>query len=262
MAGFEPIEENLRATLAAFGRARPEGETRELEGVTVTSAAVAYSMFNSAVLTAPVASPRELERRIGRAAEFFAARGLGWSFWVCQGWMEGRVRGVVADVCYGCGLHEVAEMPGMEAEGLAPAGRALPALEYRPVSERDAETRADFSYIMTAAFGVPLPVANKIYGSQSTWSGEFTGWVGYSEGVAVTSAATLATNAAVGVYAVGTPPSHRRKGYGEAMVRHALQEARAAGGAERSVLESSEAGLLLYRRMGYRAVTRYAVFAT
>ena len=72
-------------------------------------------------------------------------------------------------------------------------------------------------------------------------------------------AATLATGSAVGVYAVGTPPAHRRQGFAEALLRHVLAE---AGGARPSVLESSEAGLLLYRRLGYRTVTRYAVFAT
>jgi hypothetical protein len=41
-------------------------------------------------------------------------------------------------------------------------------------------------------------------------------------------------------------------------MRHALGQARAG----RSVLESSEAGLLLYYALGYRSVTRYAVFAT
>jgi GNAT superfamily N-acetyltransferase len=171
--------------------------------------------------------------------------------------MESKVRGVVADIFYRFGLHEVAEMPGMETEGLAPAVRALPTLEYRRVC--DAAARADFSYIMTVAFGLPPPVAREIYESEGTWSGGLTGWLGYRGDVAVTSAATLATGAAVGVYAVGTPPSHRRKGFAEAIVRHALGETCGTG---RSVLESSEAGLLLYRRLGYRTVTRYAVFAS
>jgi ribosomal protein S18 acetylase RimI-like enzyme len=112
---------------------------------------------------------------------------------------------------------------------------------------------------MTVAFGLPPPVAREIYESEGTWSGGLTGWLGYRGDVAVTSAATLATGAAVGVYAVGTPPSHRRKGFAEAIVRHALRETCGTG---RSVLESSEAGLLLYRRLGYRTVTRYAVFAS
>ena len=257
MPGFEAIEENLHATLAAFGGAKPSGESRPLAGVAVASSGVQYSMFNSAVLTAPVASPRELRQRIETAAGFFEARWLGWSFWGCQGWLEGGVRGGVADIFDRCGLHEVAELPGMEARGLAPAARALPRLEYRRVC--DAATRADFSAIMTIAFGLPPAVASEIYESEGTWDGGLTGWLGYSGDVAVTSAATFETGSAVGVYAVGTPPEQRRRGFAEAIVRHAVAE---AGPDRPSVLESSEAGLLLYRRLGYRTVTRYAVFAT
>jgi GNAT superfamily N-acetyltransferase len=257
MPGFDAIERNLHATLAAFAAAKPSGETRELAGVAVASSAVRYSMFNSAVLTAAVASPRELRQRIETAADFFAAQRLGWSFWLCQGWLESGVRGVVADIFDRCGLHEVAELPGMEAHELAPPARALPPLEFRRVC--DATTRADFSAIMTVAFGLPPVVACEIYESEGTWGGGLTGWLGYSGDVAVTSAATLETDSAVGIYAVGTPPSHRRRGFAEAIVRHAVAE---AGGERPSVLESSEAGLLLYRRLGYRTVTRYAVFAT
>jgi len=257
MPGFEAIEENLHAPLAAFGGAKPSGEARPLAGVAVASSGVQYSMFNSAVLTARVASPRELRQRIETAAGFFEARRLGWSFWVCQGWLESGVRGVVADIFYRCGLHEVAELPGMEAQELAPPVRALPTLEFRRVC--DTATRADFSFLMTVAFGLPPPVAREIYESDGTWGAGLVGWLGYSGDVAVTSAATLATGSAVGVYAVGTPAPHRRRGFAEAVVRHAVAEA----GADRpSVLESSEAGLLLYRRLGYRTVTRYAVFAT
>jgi GNAT superfamily N-acetyltransferase len=255
MAGFEAVERNLHATLAVFGRAKPGGESRELDGVAVTSSAIQFSMFNSAVLTAPVSNARELDRRIRTARDFFSARGLGWSFWVCQGWMGPGARGVVGDISYRNGLHEVTEMPGMEAAALAPPARNLPKLEFRRV--RDAATRSDFGYIMVAGFGLPTWVAREIYESEGTWGDDFTGWVGYAGDVPVTTAATLATGAAVGVYAVGTPPPHRRKGYAEQVVRHALWEA----GAETSVLESSEAGLLLYRRLGYRPVTRYAVFA-
>ena len=257
MPGFEAIEENLRATLAAFASAQPSGERRSLAGVAVASSAVPYSMFNSAVLTAPVAGPRELRQRIETAAGFFEARRLAWSFWVCQGWLDSGARGVVADIFYGCGLHEVAELPGMEAQALAPPARALPTLAFRRVC--DATTRADFSAMMTVAFGLPPQVAREIYESEGAWAGGLTGWLGYSGNVAVTSAATFATGSAVGVYAVGTPAAHRRRGFAEAVVRHAVA---AAGVARLSVLESSEAGLLLYRRLGYRTVTRYAVFAT
>jgi len=119
------------------------------------------------------------------------------------------------------------ELKRLKAEGLAPAVRALPTLEFRRVC--DAATRADFSYLMTVSFGLPPPVAREIYESEGTWSGGLTGWLGYCGNVAVTSAATLSTDAAVGVYAVGTPPTHRRKGFAEAIVRQALAEAGPGG---------------------------------
>jgi GNAT superfamily N-acetyltransferase len=260
MAGFEAVEENLHATLAVFGRAKPAGQSCALAGVAVTSSGIQFSMFNSAVLTAPVPGARELERRVRTAREFFAARGLGWSFWVCQGWIEPGVRRIVGDVLYRSGLHEVTELPGMEASGLPPPARRLPQIECRRVS--DAPTRADFSYIMSTAFGIPPWVAREVYQSENTWGGGMTGWVGYAGDLPVTTVATVLTGSVAGVYAVGTPPPHRRKGYAEAVMRHALLQARAESGVERSVLQSSEAGLLLYRSLGYRTVTRYAVFAT
>ena len=86
--------------------------------------------------------------------------------------------------------------------------------------------------------------------------------MGYAGGLPVTSAAVLAAGAAVGLYAVGTVPAEVRKGYAEAVVRHALERTIESSGIELSVLESSDAGFPLYRAMGYRTVTRYAVFGT
>lgn len=75
------------------------------------------------------------------------------------------------------------------------------------------------------------------------------------------TAAMLIAGGVIGVYAVGTLPQHQRKGCGEAVMRHALEQAHAESGLERSVLQASAAGFHLYQRMGYRTVTRYAVFA-
>jgi GNAT superfamily N-acetyltransferase len=260
MAGFEILEENLRTMLAVFGRANRSGESRKLDGVAVTSSAIQFSMFNSAVLTAPVLTARELEDRIRAAATFFAPRGLGWSFWLCRDWLAYEIRNLVVDVFHRNGLHLVIDLPGMEAERLAPPVRPLPRLEFHRVE--DAQVRADFSRIMSVAFGIPVAVARAVYESEGTWDGDFSGYVGYAGRLPVTSAAVLAAGTAVGVYAVGTVPSEARKGYAEAVMRHALERARESSGIEFSVLESSEAGFPLYRAMGYRTVTRYAVFGT
>jgi hypothetical protein len=45
-------------------------------------------------------------------------------------------------------------------------------------------------------------------------------------------------------------------------MRYALDDARRTTGIERTILQSTPAGLKLYKRMGYEAVTRVAVYST
>jgi ribosomal protein S18 acetylase RimI-like enzyme len=253
------MEENLGAALGTFTRAKPSGEIRAFPGITVCCADVNFSMFNSSILTAPVREAPELDARIRTAAAYYEARGLPWSCWLCQGWIEERARGMVVEVFRRNGLHLVVELPGMEAPRLAPPSRSLPELVYRRVG--DAPTRTDFHHIMAATFGIPASISREVYESPATWQGGMAGWVGYLEREAVATAATLTAAGVVGVYAVGTLPHHRRKGYAEAVMRHALAQARFASGIQRTVLQSSEQGFRLYEKMGYRTVTRYAVFA-
>jgi ribosomal protein S18 acetylase RimI-like enzyme len=257
---IEAMDENLREMLGAFGRAKAAGATRALPGLAVCSSGLQFAMFNGAVLTAPVEGASGLDERIQTAAAYYASRGLPWSIWVCQGWLDRDLRPRAAEAFYRHGLHLVVELPGMEAESIAAPVRPLPELEFRRV--RDPGTRAAFNHIMSIAFGIPFDLSLQIYGSEKTWGGGLTGWVAYLKGTAVASAATLIAGGAIGVYAVGTLPHHQRKGCGEAVMRHALAQAQAESGLERSVLQASPAGFHLYQRMGYRTVTRYAVFAS
>ena len=61
---------------------------------------------------------------------------------------------------------------------------------------------------------------------------------------------------------LATHPSHRRQGYGEATLRGAIAEMTRRTGLERLVLQSTEAGYDLYRRMGFRDATRFSVYLT
>ena len=79
---------------------------------------------------------------------------------------------------------------------------------------------------------------------------------------AVSTAAVVVGNGVAGVYNVATTPGHQRQGYGEAIVRHALETTRREQGIERSVLQSTKAGYALYERMGYRTVTSVAVYSS
>jgi ribosomal protein S18 acetylase RimI-like enzyme len=67
---------------------------------------------------------------------------------------------------------------------------------------------------------------------------------------------------AAGVYNVATMPGFQRRGYGEAVMRHALENSRRLNGIERVILQSTPAGLKLYERMGLETVTRVSVYSS
>lgn len=259
MAGFKVLEENLRAALGAFARGKPSGEVREEPGLMLAWADVNFATFNAALLTAPLHSVAELREKIETAAACFGPRRLPWSFWLCEGWLARPLRREAGAIFWEAGLHLVTAMPGMAAERILAATRRLPALEYRPVA--DEATRSAFKSIMSVTFDLPLETGREIYESESTWRGGLVGYVGYADGEPVATAATLAAAGAIGLYAVGTLPPYQKRGCAEAIVRHALRQAREASRIERSVLESTPSGFRLYRRLGYRTVTKYAIYA-
>ena len=85
---------------------------------------------------------------------------------------------------------------------------------------------------------------------------------GYHDGEPVSTAAIVVGGGAIGVYNVATLPGSQRRGFGEAVMRHALAEARKRHVTERLILQSTPAGLRLYERMGFRTVTRVAVYSS
>jgi len=257
--GFETVESNLRDSFRVLAVRRPSGEVREYPGVSIASAGVVFQMFNAAFFSAPVPDEAELERRIALAAVHFKARGLDWAWWVCEDWIHERLRGRLRHVFRNQRLRLSVEMPGMIAERINPPVRPLPPITIRPV--RDAGTRNDFCAVGSVCFNVPPAWFREVFDTQQVWE-RFSGFVGYMDGEPVSTAATVIGAGAVGVYNVATLPGHQRHGCGEAIMRYALDRAREATGLERSVLQSTTQGFPLYCRMGYRTVTKVAVYAS
>ena len=82
------------------------------------------------------------------------------------------------------------------------------------------------------------------------------------DGEAVSTTAIVMGAGAVGVYNVATVPEQQRRGYGEALMRHAVAEAQREHGVAQVILQSTPAGYKLYERMGFQTVTRVAVYST
>ena len=87
-------------------------------------------------------------------------------------------------------------------------------------------------------------------------------YVGEVDAVAVSTALTVpAPEGAVAVFNVATPPAHQRNGYGAAVTAHVIAEALASG-ARWAWLQSSEAGLPVYQRLGFRTVEDWPAWHT
>lgn len=251
------VEENLRAAMSCFARSRPEGEMIDLPGLRLVYSAIGQAVFNAALLTENVDTVSELRRRLERARDFFGRRSQPWSLWLCEEWLTDReVQYAAASLFADAGLAFSSNPPGMIATRLASPRRVVPALEFRRI--HDPSTRIDFCHVMSMAFEGPFATLMEAYNGIDFWEGEFTGWIGYRDGRAVTTACTVTTPASVGLYAVSTSPHEQRKGYAEAVMRHALSH----HPEQPVVLQSSPAGLSLYKQLGFEIVSNITIWVS
>ncbi len=259
---MESVEQNLRQTFEWLAARRPEGEVRETAGLRIASAAASFQMFNAAFLPPDSAlSAPELERRIVSAEVHFGARGLDWAFWVCSHLLDPKAGRRARRIFEAHRMTAASDLPAMVADGIRPPRHSLPTLEVRRVG--DEQTRLAFCDVGCVCFHVPPTWFREIFLPESVWTGSAAaGYVGYLDGEPIATALTFFAGGVVGIYNVATLPGRRRKGFAEFMMRMSLERARESHGAARSILQSTEQGLPLYTRMGYRTVGRVLVFAS
>lgn len=240
---------------------RPGSDVREYPGLTIASAGATFQMFNAAFLAPPmVESLEDLKRRMAVAALHFRQRRMKWSFWCCEDLIAPVIRGRAFDILDTTGLDWAVELPGMVADEILPMRFHPARLEIVPV--QDEQERAAFCDIGSVCFRVPLPWFREIFHYDPLWENGFRAWNGYADGEPVVTVAAVVASGVVGIYNVATLPAHRRNGYAETILRHALDELRAETGIQRTILQSTDYGYQLYRGMGYRQVTTVTVFTS
>jgi ribosomal protein S18 acetylase RimI-like enzyme len=257
VSDFLIIEENLRTAMRFFAEATGSGDVGSLAGAVAMFSGLDYGVFNIALLEGHGAS---LEGALGEVARYFRSRTLRWSFWLCEDLLDAPSRRRARQTFFDFGLRAISHPPGMIAPALLPAVRRLPAIECRPVA--DAATRQAFAEITSISFEIPPLVAQAVYTPERAWNGAYQGFVGLVGGRPVSIAAIVPGGGALGIYSLGTLPLYRGQGYGEALLRAAVSEMQGRTGLERMVLQSTEAGYSLYRRMGFRDATRFTVYLT
>lgn len=253
---YRIVEQNLRAAMRTYAFIGGRSETRDYPGLAISSSGLDVPVFNSAMLTGPT---EDIERHIATADVHFQSRGLGWTFWVCEDLLPVESRGsALVDVFLSKGMQQIAAPPGMYTGSILPPLKPSAPMTFARVDS--AQTSLEFAHLAATVFSLRFDVAKQIYGATGIWESPSYGWIGYSKGKAVAIVSLVIAAGAVGVYSLGTLSQVRGRGFGETLLRHALEEARRQCGIECSVLQATPQGISLYRRMGYRVVTKFSIY--
>lgn len=179
-------------------------------------------------------------REITEAAEaFYDGRGYQvWSLWPVDGATD-------------AGLEALASNPVM----VRPAGVPRPLSTTLEVLEaRDGTGIAMFERTVKAAFGFSEVIQQlppgAVIAPSAAGDPDLRFWVGLAAGEPVATAWSVVSDGYVGVYAVGTVPAARRRGYGEVMTAAAL----GARADLPALLQASAMGQPIYQRMGFTEV--------
>jgi GNAT superfamily N-acetyltransferase len=261
MPDFEIVAENLRVAMRFFGEATGSGEICPLDGADAIYSGLDYGVFNIAMLSNRVgASAAALDARIADCGRYYRSHSVRWSFWICEEFLDVAVRRRAGQAFADWGMRPISRPPGMIADALPPPSRTLPKLELRGVDDQAA--RDTFAGITSVSFDIPSHIARAVYQPERAWRNAYRGYIGLAGGRPVGVGASVVAADAVGIYSLATIPECRGQGYGEALIRSIVAEETPRAATSRVVLQSTEAGHGLYRRLGFRDVAKFSVYLT
>jgi GNAT superfamily N-acetyltransferase len=146
-------------------------------------------------------------------------------------------------------------MTGMAGDILPMESPGHPAPRFLRVL--DDSTIRDFAELNCMSYRVPVETGLSLVKEHTLWREHAYGFVAYEGDKPVSTATAIINEDCLFLFLVAMAPDARRKGYGEAVVRHALQTAHKATGIRRTVLHATETGYPIYLRLGYHPTVKF-----
>lgn len=246
-------DENLLASLELLLRHPPTGaprRSRRFGTVVAFPAGRRSGFFNAVVVLAP-AAPHELEAAVG--------------------WMRGLAMPVslrVRDDLDDAATRGAAERLGLERSEWVEPAMVLQPLADRPplpaglrIETATPATSQRWYAALAAGSGIAPtdPFLRDLLPEEAVTDPDMQLFSGFLDGAPVATSIAIRSENAVGVYAVGTAESARRRGIGSAMTWAAVDAGRARG-SRVAVLQASAMGEPVYRSMGFRTVAGYVSY--
>ena len=225
------------------------------EGIQYIFSGLPLGFFNLAMLTESKLSADSLRSRAREACSWAAARSVPWFFMVTHELLDSDVDAIAT--LDACGLSVVMPLTGMLTAGTVAASPGVPGLEL--TVPRDDRGCAAILDVNSLAYGMDLEAGKAGIGSRAFWESHFP-VVGLADGKPVSCAAVLMVDGHRYVALVATEPGQQRRGFADAAMRRALQNAAADHGETPTVLHASDAGRPVYERMGYASISTHTLF--
>lgn len=235
---------------------RPGGEIVEGRDVTMCCTGLSFRSVNCAV--AIDLDPPTADERIADVGRWFGERGLPWR------WLVGPTSGPVD-------LGERLQRAGYEPN-IGSAGMALdlhgfqaepPPAGVEIVTVDDLAGLAAWETLQRSALELDDTRARAwrdAHDRALSADEPLRDWIALLDGVPVAAAALFVAAGVAGIYNVATVPEVRGRGIGRAVTAAALAEA-VRRGEHTAVLGASELGYPVYRRLGFREVSRMRSYA-
>ena len=251
---------NLAEAQREHARFLPPYVIEERDGLLLSAcgARIPAAPFNAvsrvSALPDKTEEPEVLE---AKATQFFLERGTGFGIQL-RAHLDERLQ----QRCEARGLKRKSNAPGMALT--APVAGPVVADETTLMTVRTQADAEAFTCVVSSAFeaiGLPAPIARKLLSQPERWLEPH--WhvsLLWEDARPAAGAMLLFSHGIAGIYWVGTLAEARGRGYGEAVTRAVCEHAFARG-ARAVVLQASQFGEPVYKRIGFREITRYPWYA-
>ena len=242
------VADAVTATLAALGGVLSGGWTGGSSGVRAIVTGIPVPTMNGVWALSADASPAT----IGAALDDVAARGAPFCLQARPTCAASAARAAEARAL----IEAPARLPLMAMSGPAPDA-GVPELRIRRLGPKSSGLHGALA---ARAFGAPADLFDQVTDPALTLAGTRV-YLGEVDGEPVTTGLAVALRDAVAVFNVATPPEHRGRGYASAITARAINDGLAAG-ASWSWLQSSDAGLGVYERLGFQTLELWSCWVS
>ena len=187
---------------------------------------------------------------VAEAIRFFSERNLPWLLWV-----RDSVSPETLEAGRAAGLRDAGGPPAMGMNPIVESPESPADLNIAIATS--ATELAEHASMLRDGFGMPQEVVDQLIKPKLLHVDNIAVLVGRVDGEPVSCSLLSVTGSIAGVYNVATPQRFRGRGYGEALTWAAISEG-ARRGCTAAVLQASEAGYPIYKRMGFNDLGRYA----